>query len=69
MSSDAKTRREPITAPQLDAALAKPGVRVSEKMRMALRAILVHGSTWRQAAHRWDVTESGIHRAMRRYGL
>lgn len=69
MSAEAKTKRPLITAAQLNSTLDKPGVRVSDGMRMALRAVLVHGSTWRHAAQHWGVTESGIHRAMRRYGL
>lgn len=48
--------------------LARSG-RTSNSMRRALQAILVFGSTWRAAAHRHDVSESGIMRAMRRLNL
>jgi hypothetical protein len=41
-------------------------VNLTIEMKRALRAILVDGSTWRAAAERHGVTESGILRAMRR---
>ena len=49
--------------------LFKESSRTSPSMRKALRSVLVSGSTWREAAHRYGVTESGILRAMRRLGL
>lgn len=41
-------------------------VTLTPNMRGALLHILVHGHTWKGAANNWEVTESGILRAMRR---
>ena len=41
----------------------------SRAMRSAIAAIMVDGTSWRKAAISYNVTESGIHRAMRRGGL
>ncbi|MFN3377477.1 MAG: helix-turn-helix domain-containing protein [Burkholderiaceae bacterium] len=41
----------------------------SRAMRNAIAAILVDGTSWRKAAISHNVTESGIHRAMRRGGI
>lgn len=44
-------------------------MRTSSGMTQALVDILINGSKWREAAHKNDVSESGILRAMRRLGL
>lgn len=41
-------------------------VRMYDKTRAALRSIIVDGWTWSRAAEQYDITESGILRAMRR---
>lgn len=53
---------------QLEYALQQ-GSRTAPNMRKALHAVVVDGVTWRQAAITYDVTESGIMRAMRRLGI
>lgn len=41
-------------------------VNMSPKIRQAVRAVMVDGMTWKEAAAVWEVHESGIMRAMRR---
>jgi len=58
-----------MTKHELTAKMALCGTRTSHHIREALADIYIRGKTWREAAQRNRVTESGILRAIRRIGL
>ncbi len=57
-----------ITTEALELKMSK-SKRMTEPMRSAIRSILIGGSTWRSAAQKSGITESGIYRALKRLGI
>ena len=58
-----------MTSEELNQIVQARAIRLSQAMRRALHMVLVEKHTWRHAAVTCGVTESGILRARRRYGL
>lgn len=58
-----------MTENELRAKLNVTGRNVSKEMQQAVIDVIVNGMTWRRAAIKSDVTESGIYRCMKRFDL